>query len=583
MLFGAVLAAGLITLRPAPVGVQAGLQTPVSLSVVPPIGGMFALTESSVRSAQFAVAPDGQALVFVGTAGTTSGQRQLWMRELGHAEARVMDGTNGAAYPFWSPDSQFVAFFADGYLKKVSVHGRTPRIVCKAVNGRGGAWRKDGTLVFAPDSGASLSTVGAAGGDPAPLTTLGAGHLAHRWPQFLEDGRLLFFIRSADPAVQGIYAISLDAPGNLHRIRATASSATYASGHLLFVLDGELVAQPLNLATLQLSGEAVPVGLRVSASSAMNAAVSASDQGVLATWSSAGGLSELVWFDRRGARLGTVGSPDRYVDFRLAPDGRRLAVSRVDPVANAADLAILDPDRGSLTPLPSSSQTDASPLWSADGERLVFRSNRRGLHDLFIRPAHDGGEERLLYSSGFGMYPTDWSSDGSTIVFHMLHPSTKHDIWRFDPATASAQPLLRTPADEAQGQLGPAGRLAYTSNTLGALHTYVRALDGAAGSLDVSPHGGSDPRWRGDGRELFFISPQGDLMAVDISIEGAPIGASHALFKTAIQEASAPFLSNFVVSKDGLRFLIKVPTEPPGSSPITVTLNWPDRLHAGYR
>ncbi len=577
---GAAIVAGTLTLRQPAAPANNVLQRPISLSVIPPAGSAFALTESSVKTPQFAIAPDGQALAFV---GTSAGVRRLWVQEFGRTEARALEGTTGASYPFWSPDGQFVAFFADGFLKKVNVHGRVPQPICKAVNGRGGAWWKDDIVVFAANTTAPLARVSASGGNPEPLTALADGHLGHRWPQFLPDGRVLFFVQSAEPEVEGLYVASLDKRAAV-QVRSTASSGVYAAGRLLFVLDGELVAQPLDLATLKLSGEAAPVGLKVSASTSMNSAISASSNDSIATWHSGGEISELVWFDRKGTRLGTVGLADRYVDFRLAPDGRRLALSRVDPAANTPDLAILDLDRGSLHPLPSSSQTDATPIWSGDGERLVFRSNRRGVHDLFVRPAHDAGDERMIHSSGFGMYPSDWSSDGRRIIYHFLHPETKHDIWSFDPTTNSPRPLVHTAADEAQGQLTASGRLAYTSNTLGRFHVYVRTLDGTAGSFHVSPKGGSDPRWRGDGRELFFFAPDGVLMAAEVTMAGSvPVGQVQPLFEAPVQEATAPFLSNFVVSSDGQRFLIKVPIEPIGYSPITVTLNWPARLQRDPR
>ena len=352
---------------------------------------------------------------------------------------------------------------------------------------------------------------------------------------------------------------------------------------MLFVLDGELVAQPFDPVTLQLSAEAVPVGFKVSPSSTMNSPLSASSSGVLGTWSSIGSLSELVWFDRRGVRLGTAGQPDGYVDFRLAPDERRVALARVDPASNTADLAMLDLGRNFVTALTSSSQTDASPNWSSDGQRLVFRSNRRGLHDLFEKPAKDSGGEQLLYSSGIGMYPTDWSPDGGSILFHMLDPATKHDIWSFDIAKRSAQPVQRTQYEEAQGQLALGGRLAYTSDESGQLQVYVRVPGRQQLPINVSANGGFDPRWRADGRELFFVSPEGTMMAADISPEGLPVPPPRPLFSTKIQPTSRPYLSDFVVTKDGRRFLIKVPTEPPGAGPITVTLNWLERLHGGAR
>ena len=540
------------------------------------------MSESSVRSAQFAVSPDGRAVVFVGAG---DGGYQLWIRDLGRPEPRSIPGTSGASYPFWSADGHFVGFFADHFLKKVGLTGRPAQIICTAQNGRGGAWREDGTIVFSGDVATALFRTDANGVGPVALTRLAAGHLTHRWPQFLPDGRVLFFVRSKDINVQGIYVTSLATPQELHQVRATGSSGVYAADRLLFVVDGELVAQPMDLNTLRLSGEAVPVGLKVSVSSSNSSAVSAAGRDVLATWSSAGAMSELIWFDRNGRQLGKAGSPDRYVDFRLSPDDKRLAVSRVDPHSNMADLAVMDLERdGALTALSSSSQTDASPVWSPDGERLVFRSNRRGVHDLFERPSRGGGDDVFLYSAGFGMYPTDWSADGNTIVFHGLSKSTKHDIWAFDRAHRATTPLVQTPNDEAQGQLAPGNRLAYTSNESGTLQVLVRSLQANTGTTNVSVNGGFDPRWRADGRELFFISTDGTMMAVDVPLDD-PIRPSPArqLFPTAFREASPPYLSGFVVTRDGQRFLLSKSIQPLGTAPITVTLEWLNRLGAADR
>jgi serine/threonine protein kinase len=579
-LAGIATAGVLFAVRTVPLSEAVRHRGTVTMSVLPPPGSLFSLSESSVRSAQFAVSPDGRSIAFV---AVTAGLRQLWVRELSRPDARLLPGTNDASYPFWSADSLHVGYFADGHLKKVRVAGGPPLVICKADNGRGAAWGVDDRIVFAADTSTPLSIVSAGGADAQGLTVLAPGHMAHRWPQILADGRLLLFVRSKDADVQGIYLTSIDRPGDMRIVRATPAAGTVASGQLLFVLDGELVAQPLDVAARQLSGEAMPLGLRVSTSSTMSAPISASATGVLATWSTAGGLSELVWFDRRGAHLGKAGLPDRYIDFRLGPDGKRVALARVDAASNTADLAMLDLERNFVTTLTSSAHTDATPIWSADGERLAFRSNRNGPHDLFTKSGRESGGERLLHSAGRGIYPTSWSPDGGSILFHMLDPATKHDIWRFDLPTGTAVPLQRTRHDEMQGQLARSGRLAYTSSESGELQIYVRTVEGTELATNVSSSGGFDPHWRADGRELFFVSPAGMLMAADVSDDGRRVSKPRSLFLTSIQEPPPPYLSDYDVTADGRRFLIKVPSQPQGGDPIAVTLDWLDRLGARVR
>jgi Tol biopolymer transport system component len=211
----------------------------------------------------------------------------------------------------------------------------------------------------------------------------------------------------------------------------------------------------------------------------------------------------------------------------------------------------------------------------------VFRSNRRGAHELYETPATDSGKERLVHSAApFGMYPSDWGADGNVILFHVLDDATRHDIWKLDLSRRVAEPLLRTKAEEAQGQLGPGGRLAYTSDSSGTMQVFIRPLNGSDFPTNVSTEGGFDPRWRADGRELYFISPRGMLMAAEVPADNLHASPARPLFLTPIQATKAPFLSDYVVTKDGSRFLMKVPTEPPGTAPITITTNWLDRLRA---
>jgi len=552
--------------------------SPIVFAIPPPTGQAFAMTESTVPSAQFAVAPDGKTIVFV---GRSEGEPQLWIRELGRPEARPVPETAGASYPFWSPDSLFIGFFANGTLKKVGLTGRSPQPLCKAPNGRGGTWQ-DGTIVFSPDTSSGLLKVSDGGGTPVPLTR-GDRDRSHRWPQFLPGGGLLFFVRSTDSEVRGIYATSLATPHDVRQVRLSSSSGIYASGKLLYVLEGSLVSQVFDARTWTLSGEAHPLGLRASVSSASNPALSASRDGVLATWNTSP-LNQLVWYDRNAKRLGVAGPPDRHVDFRLSPDDQWLAVSRVDPATDSADVGVLDLQRnGSLTVVSTSPQTDAAPIWSPDGKRLVFRSNRRGLHDLFERRADGGGEDQLLKGPGPDVYPTDWSREDGTILFHQLGPSTKHDIWKLDPVRARPEPLVQTAWDEIQAQVAPGRRLAYVSDQSGStMNVFVRSMNDASGLINVSVSGGFDPRWRADGRELFYIASDGTLMSAELAAENPlRVIRTKPLFKTAIQQPAAPYLSRYVVTNDGTRFLINEDLVPPGSVPITVTLHWPALVAGG--
>ena len=347
-------------------------QRVVTFTVPPPPDGSMGLTDSTVKSAQFAVSPDGHAIVFV--AATKTGT-ELWVRALDSSDARRLRGTARASYPFWSPDSRTVAFFADGWLKTVSIKtvseaGGPPQPICEATNGRGGTWNSNGDIVFTPDNTSPLHRVKESGGAPVPLTIKPPSHSGHRWPQFLPDGRrLVFLVKSTDPEVEGIYVTSLDAPGQARRLRGALTNGLYASGRLLYVLDGWLLAEPLDPDTLATSGNSVALGLAVSGSTSFYSAFSVAENGVLATWSG-DASSELGWFDREGNRSGTVDSAGHYIDFRLSPDEKRLAFARVEPGANESDLWVLDwPARGELSSAPA-----LEPMRPRYGPRMVRES-----------------------------------------------------------------------------------------------------------------------------------------------------------------------------------------------------------------
>jgi serine/threonine protein kinase/Tol biopolymer transport system component len=552
-------------------------QMSVSFTIEPPAGTSMGLTDSTNRTAQFAVAPDGHAVVFVVSA---NGRDQLWIRDVSHIEPRPVDGTFGASYPFWSPDSRDIGFFADRQLKRIAASGGPAQRVCDATNGRGGTWNPSGTILFVPNIDSPLHQVPATGGIPLPLAGLPERHSGHRWPQFLPDGdHVLYLARSDDAELDGLYATALSDPGKNTRLGPASTQALYASGHLLYVLDGTLVAQPFDPGTLTLGTERVPLRLDVSVSSSFYSAFSVSRDGTLVTWSGEAS-SELAWFSRAGTRLATVAPTARYVDFRLSPDQRRLAFARVDRDAIGADLWVQDFARGVATKLTSAPQTDASPVWAPDNRRVAFRSNRGGRNELFEHPGQGGGEERRVFGSGIGLYPTDWSPDGNIILYHERRATTGYDIFALDSVKNVAVSLVGTASDEAQGQIGEDGRLAFVSDQSGQMDVYVSARGDAKSAERVSVAGGTDPRWRHDGHELFFIAADGTLMSVDTS--GLIPAAARPLFKTRLPPATSPFASGMLPSVDGQQFLLKVPVAVPETKALTVTTAWTRRLSSPH-
>ena len=539
--------------------------------VPPPAHGAMGLTSSTLSTAQFAVAPDNHGLVFVASA--QNGKDALWIRTFDNATPRLLDNTVGASYPFWSADSKHIAFFADQQLKRIPASGGPPEALCNVTNGRGGTWNKDDVIVFAPDNQAPLHRISATGGAPTPMTRLDGGQDGHRWPQFLPDGQhLIFLVKSSkgEPGIEGIYVTSLDAPADARRLRAALTSARYAAGYLLYVSEGVLSAQRFDERSLNLSGASVPLHIPVSTTSTHYSAFSVADGGALATWSTGDALSELTWHDRHGRVQGTVASPAPYIDFRLSPDDSQLAVAIVDADSKAAELWTINLATGVPERLTTNKAGDATPVWSPDGTRLVFRSNRRGSYELWERVTRPGAEDSPLFGPGGGLYPSDWSRDGRSILYHERRPATRHDILVLDRATRKSRPLLEGPSEESQGQLSLDGRLAYTSDVSGDYNVYVGEV-ARPGGKRVSVQGGWDPRWRADGQELYFIDASGMLNAIDVAKgDFRPMP----LFPTRTTTLASPFLSQYVPSRDGKRFLVKVPLERLDSRPIAVTMNW---------
>lgn len=577
----AVAGLGLVALRRT--DARPSAPHPVAFTVPPPPGSEFTPTDSSVKSPQLAVSPDGRYVAFVATGADRVSQ--IWLRSIDSSVARPVAGTAEATCPFWSASSRSLGFFNQGHVKRIDVDSGRALVLAPARAGRGGAWNGEDTLLFSPDTNTEIFSLSSDGTvDQQTVLSTARRETSHRWPQFLPDGRhFIYFAKSADDAQSGIRFATLDAPGDAVVVH-TGFSAIYAPpDHLLYVSDDALVAVGFDVAHGRVTDAPVTLVEHVARSSNFYGAFSASNTGVVAYATSAS-LTELAWIARDGRRLGTAASPGQYVDFQLSPDGRRLAVAEVEEHSDRSDLRLLDLSRGGNLRLTTSAATDASPVWSPDGTQLVFRSNREGQHDLYMRPAVGGGADELFVKSSAAKYPTSWTPDGRFVVYHAFAESTHHDVWAAAVGPAGPpRPLIHTEFDELQGQISPSGRwLAYTSNQSSRFEVYVQALNANGRSWQVSIDGGSDPKWRADEKEMFYVDGDGRVMSVPLSdATSFDPGVPRPLFQLRGFTFVSPYLSAYNIDADGRRFLVRHPTEELQTLPLHVIVHWSAPVRAG--
>ncbi len=550
----------------------------LKLSVVPPEK----VNMTRIVTAM-ALSPDGRRLAFV---ASFEGQESLWVRSLDSLSAQALPGTEGitgASPPFWSPDSRFIGFFAGGKLKKIEASGGPPQALCDSSASRGGTWNREGVIIFGDTSG-PLHRVSAAGGEPVQVLALDESRLetSHRWPHFLPDGRhFLYFVRSGQTESRGVYVGSLDAK-ETKRLLPTAFNAAYSPpGFLLFMRNETLMAQPFDADKHELTGEPSPVAEHVAYNIGLGrGAFSVSENGVLAFRSGSGDRDQLLWFDRGGKQTGALGAPGLYFTIWLSPDERQAAVERSDPQTGTPDIWLFDLARGIPSRFTTDPSGDSSPLWSPDGSRIVFSTTREGVRNLYQKIASGGGNEEVLLKSREDKVPDDWSADGQLIIYHTLNPKTKWDLWVL-PMSGDGQPFpfLQTEFNEHQAQLSPDGKwIAYTSDESGASEVYVQTFPTSGSRVRVSTGGGYQPRWRRDGRELFYIAPDRKLMAVGVR-PGAVFeaGVPQTLFGTRVLTLTE-FRNHYAVTADGQRFLICSTDEETSAPPISVVVNWPTVL-----
>ena len=567
-----------------------------------PVQFQISSSGSLLEGDAFAVSPDGRHLAFAATG--SDGVTHLWIRDLDSLQVRVLSDSHPVTLKprrvvppfFWSDDSRFIGFQAAGKLAKIEISGGPAQALCD-VQGTvvGGSWNRDGAIVFA-DNTRGLMQVSAAGGVASPLTTFDPSRkeVVHVLPSFLPDGRHFLYLRASSILENsGVYVGSLNTKPeeqDSRRLLATTSGPVYApssdsdSGHVLFLRQGTLMAQPFDARRLELSGEAVPVAEQVG-SVLDYGFFSASGNGVLVYRSGAGLDYQLTWFDRQGRVLAKVAKPGRYNSLAISPDGRRVAVSRTNPENTPNwDVWLLDVGRNTSTRLTYEQVRATFPVWSADGNSVIFDSIRGGEVNLYLKLASGAGDEQPLLKSDAGYkYATSSSRDGRFMLYTVEKPETKTDLWVLPmQGDRKPSPLLRTEYNERSGQFSPDGHwIAYISDESGSDEIYVREFSSgsaqgfgdAAGKWLISKGGGTDPRWRADGRELFYVASDGKLISVDI--RDKPVfeaGASRPLFQL------PPGFIGADVTSDGGRFLVGVPVAQTASVPFTVVLNWQTAL-----
>ncbi|HEX9636120.1 MAG TPA: protein kinase [Acidobacteriota bacterium] len=538
---------------------------------------------TTLADTTIALSPDGRRLVFAAT--TMDGQRSLWIRELGSITPRPLAGTEDASYPFWAPDNRFVAFFAHGLLKKVQPDGGPVQVLCPAPEGRGGTWGREDVIVFAPNSRSGLYRVPAAGGASEPITQLEPSReeVTHRWPHFLPDGRrFLSLAWSVQQRHRGIYAGALDSRRLEKVIDAPSAVALAPGARLLYVKDRVLLSHQLDLDRLRVEGDATVVARDVWSDftniSGLTA-LAAAQNGTVAYRTGGPALYRMVWYDRGGRTMHALGPEAEYFDLALAPDQTHIAASRGDD-QGVADLWLLDQARPAAARLTIQPSDEYDPIWSPDGSTIVYADNRSGIEDLYRIPSSGATQGELLLRSEMPKFPESWSPDGRLLLFVVIDPQTKYDLWMLPlEGKRGAEPLVQTEFNEGSARFSPDGRwIAYTSDLSGRHEVYVQAFPISAGRVPVSTSGGSNPLWRKDGRELYYLSLEGTLMAAPVQSDGEQFlpGLPQKLFQTPIRTRNLFALYNSprcAAAPDGERFLMMAPAGAEHEAAISLILS----------
>jgi eukaryotic-like serine/threonine-protein kinase len=528
-----------------------------------------------------ALSPDGRRVVMM---AVTEGYNRLWLYSFDRAVPELLPGTEEAQAPFWSPNGQSIGFFAQSKLKRIEVSGGMPTTLCEAPLGAGGAWSSTGVILFASQfNGAGLSQVSESGGTSIPVTSLNAARFetGHNFPYFLPDGRhFIFFTQAGQPDYRGIRLGSLDSPQTSFLLRADTKAEYSAAGYLLLMRGRKILAQPFDPDKLVLSGDPVPVTEPVYYEAPIRYAdLSVYGSRMLLYRRGGNQTSQLVWLDRGGKQLAAVVPAGDYRSMQLSAGGGQVLLDCNDTQVETSDIWQFDLLRETRTRLTSNPGTDTYPIWSPDGSQVAFASNREGFWGIY-RVSGNGKEELLLKRDQHLLLTSDWSSDGNFIVYRRAHEKTGLDL-ELLPLFGDRQPrsYVATPFNESYGVVSPDGRwMAYQSNDSGRYEIYVQSFPEPGRKMPVSKGDGMLPRWRRDGKELYYVATNDKLMAVPVET-GARFsaGAPVALFEVG---SFGRRLNRYVydVSADGKKFLVIRQLEDATTRPLTVVQNWTELL-----
>jgi eukaryotic-like serine/threonine-protein kinase len=552
-------------------------------SILPPADATF--VTMAPASGPPVLSPDGTKLAFT---ARSKGNILLYVRPLTSLTAQILPGTEDSMYPFWSPDSREVAFFAGGKLKRINASGGPPQSICDVVNGRGGAWSKEGVIVFTPSATQPLFRVPASGGTPEPASKMNfdKGENSHRWPSFLPDGKhFLYWVRNSRGQQEHVLYVGELGSLQAKPLMKSESMAVYASGYLLFMRDQTLMAQPFNPLRIELSGEPAPIAEHVAINGGTGRPLfAASDTGALVYQSGevTGGW-DLLWLTRDGKKTGSVAQADRYFNPALSPDATRLAVTIFSGLQGTGDIWIFDLKRGSNTRLTFGPALQQTPVWTPDGKTIFYSSNAKSPPHIYAKAADGSGSERAV-SEGNDLveFPWSFSPDGRYLAYErrdLGKNDSTFDLW-VRPLSGDGKPfpIVQTPFEEREPQISPDGKwMAYRNNESSRMEIYITAFPGGGAKWQVSTNGGTAAKWRGDSKELFFVDSADNLVAVDVNASGSAVqlGVPHTLFQVVGAQRQA---GAFDVTSDGKKFLVNNGNPKEGNEPVTLVLNWPAEL-----